>query len=331
MIAAHMRARRAAKLALALAGALLALGLGELGLRLANPPEVRLFDARVRGTPGERVMVIDRTFEEHPGNGIYTVDERLGYRPVLGGAAYAPHGAQWNDYPLEKRPGVRRLLFLGDSVTQRGRLLDGLRGLLGESCELWNAGVIGYASRQELEYYRDYLGGIEPDHVVLSFHLNDFETTPITFLDGERFVAVYAQDARPNPWLLRHSYLYRYGWSRMLEATGESRSRKIEAEVEQALRELQALVRSRGAEFTVLVLPWFLPEAEWPETLRAHHREIVEFLEGQRVAHYEFLDTLAAAVQEGLPIQERPGDVQHPSPEFGRRMAADLVARGFRP
>ncbi len=328
-----MRAHRAAKLALALAGCVLAVGAAELGLRLWSPPAVRdLFDQRLHGTPGERVMTVDPTYDTHPRNNIYTQDEELGYRPVLGGKEYGPHGAQWNDYPLEKRPGMRRLLFLGDSVTQRGKVIDGLRELLGERVELWNAGVIGYASAQELEYYRRYLEGIRPDHVVLSFHLNDFETTPVTFLDGERFVAVYTGgSARPSPWLLRHSFLYRWLWIRRLRSTAGDRALEIEQEVRAALRGLRDLVQERGAEFTVLVLPWFLPFDRWSEVQRAHHEETVRTLDALGVRHFEFLDALARALAEGVEVQETRGDVQHPSAEFARRMAADLLARGFRP
>jgi len=169
--------------------------------------------------------------------------------------------------------------------------------------------------------------------VVLSFHLNDYETTPITFMDGDQFVAVYGRlgSTPPSPWFLLHSYLYRYLWSVRLAATHVERSRAIEQEVEQSLGELQALVRERGAEFSVLVLPWFLPEPQWSEELRRHQRETVQLLERLGVRHYEFLDTLERAVADGITIQETPGDVQHPSGEFGQRMAADLLARGFRP
>ena len=61
---------------------------------------------------------------------------------------------------------------------------------LGAACEYWNAGVEGYSTLQELEYYRRYLAGIQADHVVLVFHLNDFVTTPVTLRDGERIISV---------------------------------------------------------------------------------------------------------------------------------------------
>jgi hypothetical protein len=309
--------------------------LGEVGLRLWTPPDLDLFGDRTRGTPGERVNVIDPTLEVHPRHGILQLDEALGYRPVPGGPWYAEHGAKWNDYPLEKPAGKRRLLFLGDSVTDRGKIIEALREALGdEGYEYWNGGVTGYASQQELIYYRDWLGGIPgTDHVLLTFHLNDYETTPITFDNGEDVVAVYGRvgSRRANPWLIRKSMLYRWWFTRSLAGSEEERSREIEGEVHTALRDLTALVHERGADFTVLVLPWLLERDRWSPDQVAHHADVVETLDALGVRHFEFLDVLDRAVEEGVELCERPRDVQHPSLEFARRMVAKLVALGFEP
>jgi hypothetical protein len=243
------------------------------------------------------------------------------------------HGAKRNEYALEKPPGKRRLLFVGDSVTDRGRIIEALREQLGEGLEYWNAGIVGYASQQELGYYRDYLGGIAADHVILTFHLNDFETTPITFMDGENMVAVYGRlgSERPSAWLLQNSYVYRFYWTKRMGRTEVSRTISIEHEVEAALRGFQELTRERGAELTVLVLPWLLPRDQWNAPKVKNHEEVLAMLERLGIRHYTFLDTLDAALAEGLQVQEPPGDPQHPSLEFGRRMARDLLARGFVP
>jgi len=49
----------------------------------------------------------------------YTVDAELGFLPVIGGGLYNDFATWRNRYPREKRPGVTRLLFIGDSVTAR--------------------------------------------------------------------------------------------------------------------------------------------------------------------------------------------------------------------
>ena len=287
-------------------------------------------------------MRIDSTYEVHPKGGVFQTDEALGYRPVPGGAGYGTHGARHNDYALEKPAGKRRLLFIGDSVTERHKIIDALHGLLGDDYEYWNAGVVGYSTAQELAYYRDYLGSIAADHVVLTFHLNDFDTTPVLFPMGDEIVAVYGQlgSSHPSPWLLKNSYLYRYVWSQLLNRTRTTRNESIERDVESSLRALQALVRERDADFTVLVLPWLLPRSQWTPTQVRQHAETLQWLEELGIRHYAFLDTLDRALADGVVINEPFGDAepgkgpldpQHPSDAFAELMARDLLARGFRP
>jgi hypothetical protein len=279
------------------------------------------------------MVKVDRRLEVHPDAGIFQLDPVLGFRPVPGGKGYGPHGCKWNEYELAKPPGKRRLLFLGDSVTDRHKLIDALRARLGEDYEYWNAGVPAFASEQELLYYRDHLAGIAADHVLLTFHLNDFETTPILFEVGGELVSVHSRiGARhPNAWLLTHSYLYRYGWSWLVSRTGPERARSLEDEVARSLRGLAELVRERGADFTVLVLPWLQARADWPAPKPRHHQLVLRLLTELGIRHYAFTDTLERALATGVGIHEATIDPQHPSAEFARLMVDDLLAAGFRP
>jgi hypothetical protein len=305
----------------------------ELTLRLIEPPSVQLFQERVQGNPGERVVKIDETYDVHPKHGIIELDDELGYRPVLGGRSYATHGAKWNDYPLERTSGKRRLLFLGDSVVDRQRVMNALAARLGEDYEYWNAGVFGYSTEQEFLYYRDYLGSIEADHVILVFHLNDYEVTPVVFPVGDELVAVHSRIGRtsPIPWLMKSSYLYRFGWAWASRRTAAARGGAIEADVERHLTALRDQVRERGAEFTVLVLPWLLPPERWTAPKPRHHELTREILTRLGVRHYDFRATLERALAEGVDINESAGDPQHPSDAFAERMASDLLAAGFAP
>lgn len=302
--------------------ALLAL---EAGLRRWTPPSVQGF-ASERALPGEAGF---------QGRDAFTVDEELGYRPVLDGKEYGPYGTVRNEYALEKPAGVRRLLFLGDSVTRRGAIQAGLRECLGDAgFEYWNAGVTGYTTVQETAYYRRFCAALRADRVLLTFHLNDFETTPITFPDGDRLVRLYTKgQARTlNPWLLRHSWLYRWYLGRSLvEAEPPPGAPPTEADtIERSLLELRDEVARGGGALTVLVLPWLRPVKEW-RGLKRKHEWIVKTLERLGIEHYTFVPTLERALAEGVQVTEVPRDPQHPSPEFGLRMARDLLAAGFVP
>lgn len=334
MIAGDMSKRWPLKLGLAVSSVVLAFVVcGEAALRLWQPQAVRLFEGRVQGNPGGRMIKVDETYRVHPKHGVFQVDPALGFRPVPGGEQYAAHGAHWNDYALAKPADKRRLLFIGDSVTDRGKLVTALSERLGDGYEYWNAGVVGYTTSQELAYYRDHLAGIQADHVILTFHLNDYEVTPVVFeLDGE-YVSVHSRigNTYPSPWLLEHSYLYRFGWGWMASRTGKALDDSIEHEVADGLRQLRDLVHARGADFTVLVLPWLLEPAKWVKPKPHHHELTLRILTELGIRHYAFMDTLERACARGMDIHETGVDPQHPSLEFARAMTEDLLAQGFHP
>jgi hypothetical protein len=329
-MARFRRIRRWLAALLGLAAGLLAI---EFFLRVWSPLPLA-FEAPAERT--DQAHVARTGFARIPGTEAYQADEFLGFKPVLGGRDYDAHGALRNPYALEKRPGVRRLLFLGDSVARRGRIQAGLAHELGQTCEYWNAGVEGYSTLQELEYYRRHLEGIQADHVVLLFHLNDFVTTPVTLRDGERIISVRERRKvrRPVKWLWELSYLYRLGlqldfaWQSSEDRVSEAESRK---EVFDALVELAALARTRGSEFSVLVFPWLLAESEWLPGLQAKHADTLALLAQHGIRHFEFRAELAQAIAAGEEVRERPGDQQHPSDAFGLRMARAMLARGFVP
>lgn len=309
--------------------ALAAVGLGllavELGLRRWPPPSLLDF-ASERALPGEA---------GRQGRDAFTVDEELGYRPVLDGEEFGPTGTVRNEYALEKPAGVKRILFLGDSVTRRGAIQDGLRACLGDrGFEYWNAGVTGYTTVQEVAYYRRFCAPLKADRVLLTFHLNDFETTPITFPDGDKLVRLYTKGSTRtlNPWLLRHSYLYRWYLGRSAaQAEPPPGAPPTEADtIERSLATLRDEVARDGGTLTVLVLPWLRPFEEW-RGQRHKHDWILKALERLGIEHYAFVPTLERALADGVQVTEVPRDPQHPSPEFGLRMARDLLAAGFVP
>lgn len=89
------------------------------------------------------------------------------------------------NYTLEKPPGTFRILVLGDSVTFGHGTLDDttyphlleqrLRGWRPDvNWEVWNLGVPGYNTRQELDHLKEIGPLADPDVVVVGFYPNDF-------------------------------------------------------------------------------------------------------------------------------------------------------------
>ncbi len=269
-------------------------------------------------------------FRQDAPNGLSTfvVDPDFGFRPVLGEGPYTRFGTLANGYAEAKVPGVRRLLFLGDSVTHRGHIIDALMAEYGSpGYEYWNAGVESFNTVQEVAYYKRFNRPIRPDHVILTFHLNDFETTPIAFRDADGTLVVFAPNwpvRRLNPWLFQHSYTYRY-WLGLVTPKKTARA-EIMAEVRASLADLERVVAVDGARLTVLVLPILRPVSDWKPEYREYRRLILGLLESLRIRHFDLLEPLQEALAAGAVMTET-GDhlFWHPS-----REAAAYFARYLR-
>lgn len=308
-------------------GLVLIAGLLEAGLRIFEPAMVR------------RIGVEQRIGEKspfHPRRRIMELDGENGYRPVLGGTTYDERGTLPNDYPLARTEGVRRLLFLGDSVTKRGRIVEGFRTVFGEDgFEYWNAGVEAYATAQEVSYYRRFLEPLGEDHVILTFHMNDFLTTPISFFDPEKglvFLEPNLAVRELSPWLLRHCYLYRAWISMRSGLTEDTKSKAgVEEDIAASLHELADLTRARGSRLTVLVFPLLFPFESWRPVQQKRHAKVLGILQAAGIETYDLVPPMEAALAESLDIWQEKGDVYHPNELFGERCVRYLVESGFRP
>ena len=308
------------KCAAVLAGVVLALLGAEGALRAWTPTNVNsaglalpLFRAENRGNT----------------ENVYELDPVLGFTPVLPSPLYAEHGARLNEYAREHPPGVRRVLFLGDSVTFRGRLIAALRARYGEAgLEYWNCGIEAYNTTQEVEYFARHMLASRPDEVVLTFHPNDFMTTPISFrtADGRMEVIAPARHALPIvPWLFHWSYLYRC-WVGFTRSPGEE---EAEHEIHAALVRLDALCREHGIALSVLVLPHLVPTAEWPDVHRSRRAWILSTLEELHLRRFDLLPAMERCLADGHAVQESPGDHDHPNDEVCAYFARALEGEGL--
>jgi len=95
-------------------------------------------------------------------------------------------GMRGAEASLEKPAGTLRVLVLGDSVAfgwgleEQDTLSSQLQQLLdsagtGKRFQVWNAGVPGYATWQELSYLAEKSAALQPDLVILPFLFNDVD------------------------------------------------------------------------------------------------------------------------------------------------------------
>jgi tetratricopeptide (TPR) repeat protein len=189
-------------LVLAASGLLLAIGAAEFALRLIAGPAIVAKDAAVEVTaPADGGAGIMHR-EGLDGTGLGWVP-----RPGIVRQKSAPDGDPFtmriNTRGMrgpeleQRRPGHRRILFLGDSFTMAGQLPeedtfvhrvgDLLRLDPGVDVEVVNAGVNGYSTYQEMVLYKRHRRALRPDTVVLCFFLgNDFRDNMVHTSEARR-------------------------------------------------------------------------------------------------------------------------------------------------
>ena len=321
------RSRHLLKIVLVLASVVFSLLLAEGILRIVFSSDDLMLDA---------IEDTNWTSAAAPEKGIYTADADLGYRPVLGTKRYNEFGTHLNSYDVNENAGKTRLLFIGDSVTERRRIVDGLREAYGEErYEYWNAGVGGFNTPQEVKWYLRWNHKIRPDHVILTFHNNDFLVTPVAFHDDQDRLRVFAPQTRGegiqpwHPWLYKNSYLYRL-YRKVLASSDNPCDQKANVDgVRENLARLRDNLAESGIEFTVVLLPILSPTKEWTEGQSWSRKASIQIFEDLGLRYFDLMDPLLAALADGVDIRETPEDAWHPNDEGGFRFAGYLAQKGL--
>lgn len=290
-----------------------ALGLAELGLRLWQPHGT--FRSAYELPWMHEIDSVQRTFD---------VDPEMGFAPVVPSHAYDEHGL-YRKRTDACEPDARRILFVGDSVTAGGKIQAGLRNCdsLTDACFL-TAGVGSFNTVQELAFFRRHNLAADPDHVVLLFHLNDFESTPVVFRDDDGRLRVYAtflESRRVWAWGYAHSFLYRLLLG--LTVDREDATERIAEETLAAVDGFAETTAAAGIGFTVVVLPIFRPRAEWAPRHAERYERIRDHLEATGTPFVDLVDSLSDSTTR--PMGAAGGrDLFHPSDAFARELAAIL-------
>lgn len=296
----------------------------ELGLRVFQP------DLLERA---ETASVVDETAAHHPKVGLFELDEELIYVPSATNPEYGSHGARSNDFPLQKGPGVTRVVLLGDSVVARQKISEAMRARLdptAERLEFWALGVEGYDTAQEIAYFRRFGAALDPDLVVLVYSFNDFRTTPLLYLNssGELIRLSGRDPERIHQRLFRWSYLYRAWILRQLEEPGKALPDGSE-HVPPRLAKLASEVEDAGARFCALVQPYLIQagtlDAKLVDEMYRRHDNHLTWFEDCGIPSYDLAVPVRSAQAEGVTLSSQPGDLHHPSDELARRYVDWLV------
>ncbi len=265
--------------------------------------------------------------------GIYTPDEELGYRPVLGTAHYDENGILPNRYRLRKTPGKTRLLFIGDSVTHRGTIIRGLKARYGDqSFEYWNAGVEGFNTLQEVPFYLRYNHRIHPDHVILTFHNNDFQSTYAVYIDDEDRVRVFQPTSKTDAvhlWLHDNSYVYKLYRRFRSDCVVENEHFDLAGPVRGMLAKLRDRLQTDGIQFSVILLPALSPRGEWTRYEEWSRKTALTIFAELGLRYFDLYQPLMDALAGGLSVRQESTDNLHPNQTAGLCFADYLTANGL--
>lgn len=232
---------------------LLTVALAELAMRSLDPLGVSMFQEVTR-----YMLDLD-------------ADDELGFRhrpnlvATYQGVEFRTNAIGLRDRALADIPAsALRVLVLGDSVTLgwgvrqdalfTRRLEERLSGELARPVRVFNSGVAGYNTGQELAFLRRYAGQLTPDIVVLVYVENDVERNELHIDELRRR---WDHPAGLREWLLRWSWLYRIvdtlGPIVMGPAAPPGRPDPGWSESMQALSEVNRVAAANGARFVVFL------------------------------------------------------------------------------
>src|SRR5258706_6944842 len=262
-------------------------------------------------------------------DGFYTVKSTaVGWPPW---EDYNSEGLRDHERTVEKPPGVRRVICLGDSTTlgwgirpqeAYPKVLEDRLGSGGEEAEVFTVALGGWSPRQERIAYERIARRYQPDLVLLGICLNDIPELQNNLTRPPALVAA----------LHRRSALVR----RLVRAHGREIadvedlfSKKDSPKVREAfdrlfaeVRRLREEVRADGADLALLVFPFRLQVAPGAPPPTAQ-QTIADFCKVERINCLDLLPALREAGPEAFI------DYDHFSGTGARLVAERILSAGL--
>ena len=256
-------------------------------------------------------------------------------------------------YPLEKAPGVCRVLLLGDSIAEPWWSADTLEAELNsgeryrgrwKSYEVWNGGTGSYDIRRYGIYLRERGLRTRPDLVVVFLSMNDFGLDTNTYyLDKDGFIgyhfpleALRRRGFVPSSRLLRRSALYRFALMRVeawLAARDGGPGSTMKETGRRYVREILETGRARSLPVVFVVFPYLEPPGRLDERQRLEYATITGILSETGAAWLDLSSLFEGMRRSGAPLRYKPHDIVHPSAKahegISREVAGFLDARGL--
>jgi hypothetical protein len=257
---------------------------------------------------------------------LVTPDESLGIRPVLGTALYDNDGILFDRSVISKAERPRKILFTGDSVTGRGRIVEALaKKLAAPDVSLLNGGVDGYNIQQEVEFFFRYQAQLKPDVIVHQWHVNDLQPSTLVVRGRDGSIKSYSPRNKPehiNGFLYRYSQIYRFY---VLQFRSRFSQDEIRTAAHASLRKLRDYARQNGIAYHAFLFPNLDPYDKWSAQERTARDYLLGLSDELDLNVVDLWPLAERLIKEGADIQDRPGDTWHPNARFGEEAAGYLL------
>lgn len=253
------------------------------------------------------------------------------YHGAMGDIVVNRYGFREIDLPRQEKPDdVYRVAFIGDSVTLGilNRPEDTFEqhfeahagSMAQQRVQALNFGVDGYDAIQVSELLSARVQAFEPDCIVYTMCLNDFDSE---WSSGEK----HRYFVEPRSFLAK-SIEAQWIRLRRIDLT-EHCFRRNRSLVFEAIGAMNATAKERGQLFVVALVPSFDATSFADYKYETLHREIETFLTGGGVQHLDLLDAFRGSRRDPAEVSF---DIWHPNAtgnEIIGKALADAVVRSL--
>jgi lysophospholipase L1-like esterase len=291
----------------------------------------------------EKVMLLD----EH-NLGYIRPSALLGYEiiPNCHDVPYLPapsnsYGLIGKEYKLEKENNTFRILLLGDSIAWQNSTREFLESDLNNNhllnsrykFEIWNAGCPSYDVRRYYTYLKHRGLSYKPDMVLIFLFMNDFcPNMNVYYKDGKGVTEYYfpitevSKIYTVNPFLMKHSYLYRFIVLRLDNYLLTKKKRQDVDQEEEVgtyyLQMIKEISQNKNIPLFVIIFPYLKTLTEYEGWQYRQYKNICKVLNDLEINHLNLYEHLPP--QDLYGLRENKKDEIHPGIE-GDRLIAKII------